>query len=191
MHYRNHAQGYGLVLIVLHWFMAMVIVGLFALGLWMTDLTYYDSWYRKAPHIHKSMGILLALAWIVRVVWRMTNVKPKPIQSIPKSERIIATAVHWLLYLLMAAVIMSGYLISTADGRPIDVFTWFSVPAWITSIDNQEDLAGKIHFYLACSLVGLASLHALAALKHHFYDKDATLVRMLNPNHTDDNEAMK
>lgn len=76
-------------------------------------------------------------------------------------------------------MIISGYLISTADERPIEVFGWFSVPSFGSFIDNQEDIAGTIHEWLAYVLIALASVHALAALKHHFIDKDNTLKRML------------
>ena len=74
---------------------------------------------------------------------------------------------------------ISGYLISTADGRAISVFGWFEVPATITSIPKQEDVAGLVHQYLAWGLVIFSGVHALAALKHHFIDRDATLNRML------------
>ena len=82
----------------------------------------------------------------------------------------------------MFLIVLSGYLISTADGRSIEVFNWFEIPAFVTPIENQEDLAGDVHFYLASTLMVLVALHGLAALKHHFLDKDATLKRMLNPN---------
>ena len=73
---------------------------------------------------------------------------------------------------------VSGYLISTADGRPIAVFDWFEVPALITSIPDQADVAGLIHEYLAWALLIFSAVHALAALKHHFIDRDPTLKRM-------------
>ncbi|MOA52423.1 hypothetical protein D3C78_1757160 [compost metagenome] len=73
----------------------------------------------------------------------------------------------------------SGYLISTADGRGIEVFGWFTVPATLSGIDGQEDIAGVVHLWLAWGLIGMAALHALAALKHHFIDRDATLSQML------------
>lgn len=183
MNYKNHKHGYGLIAITVHWLMALTVVALFALGLWMTDLTYYDTWYKTAPHLHKSIGILLALIFLFRIVWRLANQAPDKIPTIPVWELRLAHLVHLALYLLIFSVIVSGYMISTADGRAIDVFNWFSVPAWITPVENQEDIAGKFHFYLACALIALAGLHAGAALKHHFYDKDATLRRMINPNY--------
>lgn len=182
MNFKNHSNGFGLIAISLHWLMALLIITLFAVGLWMVDLTYYDSWYKQAPFFHKSVGVLLALLYILRITWRFVNPPPPPIASIPRSELLLAKATHIALYLIIFCVFTSGYMISTADGRPIEVFNWFSIPAFTTPIENQEDIAGIFHFYFACSLIGLASLHTLAALKHHFYDKDQTLSRMINPN---------
>ena len=70
-------------------------------------------------------------------------------------------------------------MISTADGRGIEVFNWFEVPALPALIEQQEDVAGLVHYWLATSLIVLAGVHALAALKHHFINKDKTLLRML------------
>ena len=74
---------------------------------------------------------------------------------------------------------LSGYLISTADGRAIEVFGLISVPALGSLVENQEDIAGVFHKYAAYLLVTLAIMHALAAVKHHFIDKDQTLKRMI------------
>jgi cytochrome b561 len=79
----------------------------------------------------------------------------------------------------LLSLFISGYLISTADGRAIEVFNWVSVPALGELFENQEDVAGDIHFYLAWTLIGLAVVHALAALKHHFINKDDTMKQML------------
>jgi cytochrome b561 len=176
---RNTANRYGVVAVFLHWLVAIVVVGLFILGAWMTDLTYYDEWYRSAPDIHKSIGILLFITLLIRMSWRIVNVRPDHEPGIGALQRRVAEAVHWLLYLLLFALMISGYLISTADGKPIEVFGVFSVPATISDIPNMEDVAGKVHWYLALVIISLASLHAIAALKHHFFDRDRTLTRML------------
>jgi cytochrome b561 len=81
-------------------------------------------------------------------------------------------------------LMIAGYLISTADGKGIIVFDLFEVPALYTGIPNQEDLAGLVHEYLAWTLVVFAGLHALAALKHHYIDRDVTLLRMLGRTRT-------
>ena len=82
------------------------------------------------------------------------------------------------MYILMFAIFISGYLISTADGRSVQVFNWFEIPASLHGIKNQEDIAGEIHFVLAVSLMILAVIHAAGALKHHFIDRDNTLKRI-------------
>ena len=84
-----------------------------------------------------------------------------------------------LVSALGLVVMIAGYLISTADGVGISVLGWFEVPALVSGLPDQADVAGQIHFYLAWALVIFSGLHALAALKHHFIDRDATLKRML------------
>ncbi|NNJ96898.1 MAG: cytochrome b [Gammaproteobacteria bacterium] len=176
---RNTEQQYGLLAIFLHWLVALVVIGMFSLGVWMTGLTYYDEWYKRGPDIHKSIGILLFLVMLARVIWRILNVKPKHDPRVGSLQTRVAHGVHLLLYGLIFAMIISGYLISTADGRSVEVFGLFSVPATITGIANMEDVAGKVHWYLALLLVSLVALHTIAALKHHFIDRDRTLEKML------------
>jgi cytochrome b561 len=176
---RNSHDTYGLAAVILHWLVALVVVGLFGLGLWMVEQTYYDDWYRTAPAIHKGVGVLLFITVTLRLGWRLVGPRPGPLATHSMLERRIAKITHALLYALLFAVMLSGYLISTADGRPIDVFGLFSVPALISEVPNQADVAGEIHLALAISLVSLATVHALAALKHHLIDRDRTLLRML------------
>lgn len=179
MQWRNSSRRYGLVSIFLHWGIALAVFGLFGLGLWMVGLDYYSNWYRRAPELHKGIGILLLLAMLVRVLWRAISPPPPALSSYSAATRSGAVLAHGLLYLGLFGVMISGYLISTADGRAIEVFGWFSVPATLSGVDGQEDIAGTVHRWLAWGLVGVAVLHALAALKHHFIDRDATLARML------------
>ncbi|MCW8891010.1 MAG: cytochrome b [Sedimenticola sp.] len=179
MNLRNSDKQFGLVSIFIHWIMALLIIGLFALGLYMTGLDYYDPWYKTAPDIHRSLGVIMLLLLVFRLVWRLGNPVPAPVDNDPEILHKLAEWVHRLLYLLLFFIALSGYLISTADGRGIDVFNWFTVPALVPSFENMEDLAGEVHFVLAVTLIAMASLHGLAALKHHFIDRDLTLLRML------------
>ncbi len=176
---RNTTSAYGWVSIVFHWLMALAVFGLFGLGLYMVELTYYDAWYRGSLDLHKNTGVMLTLAWLLRLIWKLRNPQPHPLGN-KIWEHKVAHLTHLLLYLLMLALFISGYLISTADGRAIDVFGWFELPATLTRA-NQEDIAGAIHWALAWALMVIAGLHALAAIKHHWLDKDRTLVRMLKP----------
>ena len=175
--WRNSESGYGLITISLHWVVAIAVIGLFTLGLWMVGLDYYDRWYRKGPELHKGIGVLLFLVMLGRTAWRHANPRPAPTGS--NFEKRAARWVHSALYVLLFILMLSGYLISTADGRGIKVFGLFAVPASFSGGQIQADVAGKVHEWLAYLLIALATLHALAALKHHLVDRDETLTRML------------
>ncbi|MCE2571032.1 cytochrome b [Motilimonas eburnea] len=178
---KNSQHGYGLITIGLHWLSALAVYGLFALGFWMVDLSYYSEWYQTAPMLHKSIGLCLFTLVLFRLIWRFINPAPKALDSHSQWEQVAAKLGHSLLYLMLFTLMLSGYLISTADGRPISVFGWFDVPAVISGLPQQEEIAGDIHELVAWALVIFSLAHAMAALKHHFIDKDSTLSRMLNP----------
>jgi cytochrome b561 len=175
----NTPTRYGLLNILVHWISAIAVIGLFGLGFWMVELTYYSSWYKTAPDIHKSVGVILLFLTLIRVFWRATTVKPNPISTHKTWEKRGAHLAHKLLYVLMIAIMVSGILISTADGRGIWVFNWFELPGVGELFTDQADLAGLFHQYAAYSLITLVIVHAVGALKHHFIDKDSTLTRML------------
>lgn len=168
---------YDAVSIALHWLSALAVIGLFAVGLWMVDLNYYSPWYKPAPHWHKSAGLCLAFVTVFRLAWKLFRGHP-PIEG-ARWEITAAKLAHGAIYVLLFGMFISGYLISTADGRAIDVFNWFSVPSLGELFPSQADIAGEVHEILAFSLIGLAAFHAIAALKHHFINKDNTLKKML------------
>ncbi len=173
---RDTREGYGAVSRLFHWLMALAIFAMFGLGLWMSGLDYYSPYYHSAPSLHKSVGILLLIALVLRFGWRLASVRPDDDDLAPW-ERTAARVVHWGFYPLLLALMVSGYLISTADGRPIEVFGWFSVPS---PGENKglEDTAGAVHTILAYLTMALAAVHAAAALKHHVIDRGASLRRM-------------
>jgi cytochrome b561 len=177
--WRNTSDAWGLVAVLLHWLVAIVILGMFGLGLWMTSLDYYHPWYRLGPDIHRSIGILLLLVIVLRLAWRFTGVVPAPLPNHQSWEIRSAHLVHLLLYLLPIIMAISGYLISSADGRAVSVFGWFEIPALFAGRELQEEIMGEIHEILAWVLVTTAAIHAAGALKHHWIDLDATLTRML------------
>ena len=179
VNWKNTENTYGLLAIVLHWVTAVGVIFLFSLGLWMDGLDYYDEYYRLAPHIHKSIGVLLISLVFFRLIWRLANKQPSSLPSHKNWEKISAKVTHGAFYALLICMLFSGYLITTAKGDSLWVFNWFALPATISGIANLEDYAGSIHKWIAYSLIGLALVHAAAALKHHFFDKDTTLLRML------------
>jgi cytochrome b561 len=167
-----------LLAIIHHWLTVCLVVGLFVIGIYMVELSYYDPLSRRLPDLHRSIGILLAVVVVFDFVSRLRQVSPGVLSSHSLVELRLAKTVRWILRLLIGLVVISGYLISTAKGASILVFEWFSVPATITFIPDQEDVAGLAHMLLAYLLVFIAAGHAIAAIKHHFIDKDTTLKRM-------------
>ena len=179
LHLQDSKDRFGWFTILFHWVTTLAIFGLFALGLYMVELNYYDALYKTLPHIHKSVAVLIAILLIVGLIWKPFQTRPDAIVTHSRFVRIGSSIAHWSLYTLIGATSIAGYLISTAEGASISVFDWFSVPASVTSIPEQEDLTGKVHKYLAYALVGIGSLHGIMALKHHFIDRDSTLRRMI------------
>lgn len=179
MQWRNTPTRYGLVTILMHWLVAMAVIGLAILGLWMVGLSYYSPYYRIGPFWHKSIGIALFAVLILRLLWRWFTPRPAHLPNHKRWELRLAEATHLLLYLLLFVILVSGYLISTATGQGVSVFGWFEVPALITGLPSQADRAGQVHYWAAMGVLGLAALHALGALKHHVIDRDDTLRRML------------
>ncbi len=163
--------------------MAPLVLVLFLLGLYMVTLDYTHPWYQSAPELHRSLGVLTGLLLVPRWLWRQLD--PLPAIEGRRRERVVALSTHRLLYLLLALTVTSGYLIATADGRPLALFDLLEIPALPVTLENQEETAGSVHRWAAYTLAALSVLHALAALKHHFIDRDATLRRMLgtSPRH--------
>jgi cytochrome b561 len=176
---KNTSTHYGWLSIFFHWAAALTIIGLFALGFYMVELGYYDSGYKTLPALHKSIGITLLGLMLLRLLWRLTQLQPAHLTTHKPIERKAGKLIHNTLYLLIFIIMLSGYLISTADGRGIEVFGLFELPGFGSLFNNQEDLAGVIHEWFAYLMISLTAMHALAALKHHFIDKDDTLKRML------------
>ena len=177
--WRSTADRYGIIARLLHWSMALLLMVLFALGWWATELTYYDPLYRVIPDLHRSLGVLAALLIVLRLAWQLADRKPDPAAGAGPWQRLAARSGHLMLYLLMVLVPISGYLMSTADGRSIDMFGMFEVPALLSPSSGREEWAGRAHYLLAFGGAWLVLLHIAAALKHQFIDRDGTLRKMI------------
>jgi len=177
---KNTSQQFGWVSIGLHWLMALLLTGLFAVGLYMTSLGYYDPLYHSLPWWHKSIGLWVIMLLVVRFTWKAINPRPVALKTHKTWEVRLAHSIQNIFYGLILLMGVSGYLISTAKGKGIAFFDLFDVPAITAGItEDSADLIGNVHLLMAWGLAGLVILHAAAALKHHFIDKDNTLKRML------------
>jgi cytochrome b561 len=167
------------VTIALHWLTAAAILAMLVFGLVISSTP-------RGPdkvaliQLHKSFGMIALPLLMVRLVWRLTEGWPQPVASLAAWERVAARAAHWALLLLPIVMIASGMVRSLAYARSIDVFTIPVVPKLLTEKNEQiNELAGSVHDTAALLLLVVIVLHVGAALRHHLFNRDATLMRML------------
>lgn len=175
----NTKTEFGWLTIGLHWLLAIALIAMYFLGDYMVELGYYDTWYHRAPEIHKEVGVLIGSLMLFRLLWNAFQTKPEHVGNDKPTVKIMAKSAHYFLYALVFVLVISGYLISTAKGVGIDVFGLFEVPALLPDNKDRGELVGDIHEWVGLGFILLVALHALAALLHHFIHKDRTLKRML------------
>ncbi len=168
--------------IVLHWLLALAILGIFAVGFYMADLP-FSPWRLKLYNWHKWAGVTFLALTVLRLLWRVTHRPPALpaaiTQAMPTWQMRAYHATHYLLYALFFAVPLVGWAYSSAAGFPI---VWFGVVSLPDLLPVNKDLAALIkpwHEIFAYALIALAGLHIAAALKHHWLDRDGLLSRMM------------
>lgn len=166
------------VAISLHWLIALLIFAGWGLGFYMADLPLspaklrYYSW-------HKWMGVTTFILAILRVGWLATHPAPRLPRVIPTWQARAARATHFMLYLLMFVIPLSGWLMSSAKGVPTVYFGVLPLPDLIGKDKVVGDILNQIHKWLAYGLAALVCLHIAAAIKHHFIDRDGLMERMV------------
>lgn len=174
---KNSSLRYGKIAIIIHWIMALLLIGLLILGLYMVGVP-ISLEKLKLYGWHKEYGILALMLVIFRIFWRITNELPS--LNIPTLERIAARTVHWAFYIFMFALPISGWLITSAAGLPVSFFGLFVLPNLVSPNPKSLGLYQEIHKWLSYGLIATLCLHIAAALKHHFINKDDILKRMLS-----------
>ncbi|MBF0561456.1 MAG: cytochrome b [Alphaproteobacteria bacterium] len=174
----NTRDRFGLVSRFFHWTLAVLIFGMVALGVYMVGLTYYDPWYNRSEVIHKAVGIVGATLVLAKLVWSWFSPLPDHEPGLRPWERMAAGVVQRILVGLMIVMPVSGYIVSTSAGAPVDLFGLAQVPALLPKWVWLRDAAIQVHFVSVYGGMALALLHAAAALKHHFINQDNTLRRM-------------
>jgi len=164
--------------ISLHWLIALGLTSTFALGFYMHDLPLspnklkYYSW-------HKWAGISLLGLAVVRLAWRITHRAPQLPSTMVPMARLAAHAGHWLLYILMLAIPLSGWLMSSAQGFQVVWFGVLPLPDLISKNAELGEWLKDVHVVLNYTLLVAVIGHVGAALQHHFIKKDTVLTRML------------
>ncbi len=165
----------------LHWLMAILLFGLLALGFYMHDLPLSPEKLQLYSW-HKWAGVTAFLLVLVRLAWRVTHRPPALPDSMPKTMQLAAHAGHLGLYLLMLAIPLSGWLMSSAKGFQTVWFGVLPIPDLLDKNKELGDLLQQLHMLLNLAFIAILAGHIGAALKHHFIDKDDILTRML-PKH--------
>lgn len=173
---------YSTFAIVLHWLLALVIVGIFAVGAYMTDLPISPQ-RLKLYNYHKWAGICFLTLTTLRLLWRWTH-KPPTLpaaieKAMPSWQYRAYHASHYSMYALFFAVPLLGWAYSSSAGFPVVLFGVLPLPDFMAVDKEFAKTIKEVHGYAALSLIVLAGLHVAAAIKHHFYDKDGLISRML------------
>lgn len=162
----------------LHWVMALMFFGVIALGFYMTGLPFSPD-KLKLYSWHKWAGVTIFLLALARIAWRVMHRPPALPASMPKLMQLAAHAGHHMLYLLMFAIPLSGWLMSSAKGFQTVWFGVLPIPDLISKDKATGDVLALVHESLNFLLIAVLAGHIGAALKHHFIDKDDVLTRML------------
>lgn len=161
-----------------HWVMAVLLVSVFGLGLYMQGLPFSPD-KLKLYSWHKWAGICVLGLVTLRLIWRLTHRPPAMPGEMPAWQKLAAHVGHLALYVLMFAIPVSGWLMSSAKGVPTVLFGLWPLPDLVARDQELGDALQRLHWYLNISLALFVATHILAALKHHFLDQDDILRRML------------
>lgn len=164
--------------IALHWLMALLLIGLFGLGLYMSDLPLSPQ-KLKLYSWHKWAGVSAFLLVLLRLAWRIGHRPPALPAAMPGWQKTAAEGLHHLLYLLMIVIPLSGWLMSSAKGFQTVYFGIIPLPDLLQKNKELGELLEWVHSSLNFTLAGLVVAHIAAALKHHLFDRDEVLARML------------
>jgi cytochrome b561 len=175
---REPAHRYSAVAQAFHWIIAALIVTQFTLA-WMADDLPLGMHKLTLLARHKSFGMTILMLALLRLIWRLFNPAPSLPDGMSKIERLLAKITHVAFYVLLFAMPLTGWLMSSAKNYSVSWFGLFTWPDMIAPNEQRFDFLKSTHDTLSLLLLSIAILHILAALKHHFWNKDDVLKRML------------
>lgn len=168
--------------ISLHWIVAALAFTLLTLGIYMTNIQAYNLYT-----LHISLGVLFLAFAATRILWRIREGFPKSLGTLSNNHRKAAKLVHLTLLILTLVLPVSGIFMSYLAGYGVHFFGWTLLPVNLNPTTHEPTALNEqwvtfftiAHRIGAYAMIGLILLHAGAAFKHHFLDKDTTLLRML------------
>jgi cytochrome b561 len=175
---RPPAVRYNALAIAFHWILAALILFQIPLGLVMIRMP-RGMEQLQAFTLHKSLGAAILMIAALRLLWRLFNPAPPLPADMPAWQKGVAHAAHWLLYLAFFAVPLSGWTMSSAFGRPVEVFKLFTLPDLVGPDKGLGGTLDLLHMIFAYGLTALVILHIGAALQHFLINRDDILARMI------------
>jgi len=174
----NPSARYTTTAMALHWLTALFVLATFPLGVYMRELALSPLKLQLVSY-HKWLGVTIFLLTVARLAWRATHIPPPLPETIPLWQQRAAHSLHFLLYVLLLVIPLTGWLMSSAKGFPVVYLGLVQLPDLVGKDKVLGDLLAEIHEMLNFGLLALVGMHIAAALKHHFIERDATLRRML------------
>jgi cytochrome b561 len=178
MPFWNTSYSWGAPAKALHWTIAGLVLIQVALG-WMAVTWPLSPAKLDLFVLHKSTGMLILGLMLVRLAWRAANIIPLAVTGTSPLEQFAAKLCHFLLYLVLLLMPISGWIINSAAGIPFRMFWRIPLPAIVGPDKAVADTAGRVHLALFAALLVLLVIHVGAALRHHFVRRNVILARML------------
>jgi cytochrome b561 len=175
---RNDADSWGAPAKLFHWVMAALILAQITLG-WMAASWRLSPMKLELFFWHKSNGMLILLLVALRLLWRLANPSPALPSGMAAWERAAARMSHVLLYVLMIAMPVTGWIVNSASNIPFRIFWLIPLPAIVAPDKPTADLVALVHGGLFAALALVLVAHIGAALRHHFVKRNTVLTRML------------
>lgn len=174
----NTNSKYGSLAKWLHWIIAILIIVMLVVGFFMGDLPKETGLQGFTYNAHKITGLIILLLVCIRFIWTLINVKPDLPGTPSFLEKFAERSVHWLFYLVMFAMPLSGWIMATAAGYNPHMFGIHFAMPFIHKSKSLSDFAESTHEIIAWVIIVLLVLHIAAALFHHIVKKDDVLKRM-------------
>ena len=178
MQIRNSAETWGAVARGFHWLIAVLILTQFVIGSVAEEMKLTPAKLDLFVW-HKSIGVTVLVLALLRLGWRLGNPPPAMPAGTPGWERKLAAIAHWVLYVLIFAVPLSGWWVSDASRVPFKAFFFLPMPNFIATDRAVQETAAEVHEALTMTLLLVVIVHIAAALRHHFLLRDDVLRRML------------
>ena len=177
MPFRNTTRAWGSLSKGFHWLIVLLIISQWVIAERADELKGLAK--LEALAWHKSFGMTIFMLAVLRLLWRLVNPTPELTTETKPWERVLANISHLLLYALIFAMPLTGWMMSSAKNYPVSWFKLFQFPDLVAPAEQTYHQMHDLHHLLFNVLVGVAVLHAVGALKHHFIDRNDVLKRML------------